>query len=109
MGEGDIYTGLAVKNIFTITDNSITLKPNVYTIIMDTAVTSLSIDLESSNNIVITKAPEYILQITPQTDDVSLSFSASIIWANNKAPVLQAFHRYVISIVNNTGVWIECY
>lgn len=86
-------------------DNSISLQrlsPNTYNTLICT-LDAYSLDFEHITN--TNQYDEYIIEIDCTNKVSAIKISSDIKWANDEAPVLEAGHLYVVSVINGLGVW----
>lgn len=87
------------------------LQPNVYTTYSISSTSSVTINLAAISDTTIYN--EYILELKCTSTPASVVFNnvdgtaATIVWANNVAPTFVGGFTYIISIVNNFGVFSQ--
>lgn len=98
----DDITNLVNKQLVIATSSSMALSPNIYYRNTSTALSTLTITLDSvSNNNIIN---EYFVEFTTSSSGTTVSLPSTIKWANGEAPTFEAGTTYQISIVNDLGV-----
>ncbi len=102
---GAIDLGYANKQLVTNSSSAVSLRPNQYTRISSTTLSTLTITLSSINNTAILN--EYFVEFTTASGGTTVSFPSTIKWANGTAPTFEASTTYQISIVNNLGTWVK--
>lgn len=99
---GVVDLGYINKQLSTSTSSSMALSPNIYYRNTSTALSTLTITLDSvSNNNIIN---EYFVEFTTSSSGTTVSLPSTIKWANGEIPTFEASTTYQISIVNNLGV-----
>lgn len=99
---GAVDLGYVNKKLTTSTSSSMALSPNIYYRNTSTALSTLTITLDSvSNNNIIN---EYFVEFTTSSSGTTVSLPSTIKWANGEIPTFEARTTYQISIVNNLGV-----
>lgn len=99
---GVVVLGYINKQLSTSTSSSMALSPNIYYRNTSTALSTLTITLDSvSNNNIIN---EYFVEFTTSSSGTTVSLPSTIKWANGEIPTFEASTTYQISIVNNLGV-----
>ena len=69
-----------------------------------TTVPTLTADYNIPAN---TTTVEKVYDITVGGTLFNITYDTSIKWVNDVAPITRVNHRYVVSIINNLGVWGE--
>lgn len=104
-------TDKADKILINSYTQSYSVKPNVYTTHTITSTTNSSIKLSSVSDVSIYN--EYIMEITCTATPSVVDFTDSsdntipIKWADDRTPIFEAGYTYIISIVNNFGVFAK--
>jgi hypothetical protein len=104
LGSGDlgISSGNG-KSLQTFSGSSVTLTPNIYyRYYAATLLSSLTVALATPANTSILN--EYFMEFTTSSSGTTISFPASIKWANGIPPMFEANTTYQVSIVNNLGI-----
>lgn len=102
---GSIDLGYANKQLVTNTSSAVSLRPNQYTRISSTTLSTLTITLSSINNNTILN--EYFIEFTTSSSGTTVSLPSGIKWMNGATPTFEASTTYQISIVNNLGTWVK--
>lgn len=104
LGSGDLgISGSGGKSLQTFSGSSITLTPNIYyRCNAATLLSSLTVALATPANTSILN--EYFMEFTTSSSGTTISFPASIKWANGIPPMFEANTTYQVSIVNNLGI-----
>lgn len=101
------WNEVAVKyptSTITASSTSITLKPETYYTITPSSASTRTFSFASAPSGVI---HEYIVEINCSSYAPSIAFPSGIKWVNGTAPALKKGKKYVISFVNNLGVFGE--
>ena len=101
---GDVYAG----NYPIVRNNqyggTIYLQPNVFTV-LTTQYASKTIEIQLSTATNTNIVNEYIVAVYVDGDAVSLYHPISIVWANNDAPIIESGYTFIMSFVDNIGMW----
>lgn len=101
---GVVDLGYIHKKVSTFSSFHLQLSPNVY-YRQTIPATSLTFTLSDASNTYILN--EYFVEFTIADSGTTVSFPASIRWANGRRPEFEPGCTYQISIVNNLGTYIE--
>lgn len=93
------------KPLTIVTSNSMSLSPNVYYRNTNTALSSLTITLNSESDSTILN--EYFVEFTTSSSGTTVSLPSNIKWMNEVTPTFEANKMYQISIVNNLGTYCK--
>lgn len=89
------------KQIVTITDDNIVLKPNKYYKKSNISSNIIIVTGNGDNNDIV---QEYILEFTTADTGTTVTLPDSIKWLNGELPTFENACTYQLSIVNNLGV-----
>mgnify|MGYP003423376899 CR=1 FL=1 len=82
---------------------TINLQPNVFTVLTTQYVSkAINIQLSAATNTNIVN--EYIVAVYVG-GNVSLYHPIDIVWANNEEPIIESGYTYIMSFVDNIGMW----
>lgn len=83
--------------------DTINLQPNVFTV-LTTQYISKMIDIQLSAATNTNIVNEYIVAVYVG-GNVSLYHPIDIVWANNEEPIIESGYTYIMSFVDNIGMW----
>lgn len=106
VGSGDINIegSPSQKPVIKLTNNIVTISPNIYYII-EVVFDSLLIILEPPTNDELLN--EYVIEFTTSENNTQISLPNSIKWSGGNIPVFENNTTYQISIINNLGIWVK--